>query len=357
MLASSPVTPSRRSGRDSAAAGSPSTSGPSSAIPIASTIAIGTTRIVNGSPPTSSERIAPAGHDREPEQAADDSETLPAERRVAKRLARADTSGAERRRDHGALSEDKPDRERDEHGNDARVRPQPVGCDASLDEHGRDRPGGENAGHAARETREDREDESFRGDHPPHLAWGRSDRPEERELTPALGDHQAEDAGDDEDRDRASVAGEYRHHGDHRVALFGAGVARVRGRGVVPARDLVPGSERRSQPIAQAVGIDAGVGEDADGVEATRQASELRREAVREEECGLRAVAGAVRADEAAHTERAHAPAGVVTRRRSPTLNVQPLLDDDLAGAARRGPSTSVYGVSSGSTSRGRASA
>ena len=196
-------------------------------------------------PADQQERDRSTGHDREPEQAADDSETLLAERSIAKRLARADTSGAERRRDHGALGEDEPDRERDQHGNDARVRPQPVGCDASLDEHGGDRPGGENAGHAARETREDREDEGFRGDHPPHLARGRSDRPEERELTPALGDHQAEDAGDDEDRDRASVAGQHRHHGDHRVALFGAGVARVSGRGVVPARDLVLGSERR----------------------------------------------------------------------------------------------------------------
>ncbi len=58
VLASRPVAPSRRRGRESRPAGTASTVGPSSATPIASTMAVGTTITVNGRPSASESAVA-----------------------------------------------------------------------------------------------------------------------------------------------------------------------------------------------------------------------------------------------------------------------------------------------------------
>ena len=157
-----------------------------------------------------------------------------------------------------------------------------LGGDAPIGERPPERAAEGDAGHDPGEGRDEGEQERLPADHAPHLARGRGDRAQERDLALAELDREAERARDDEHRDEQGKPAE--GSGDRDDRLAGVGDAEVLGPAAGAAgEDAGLRAGGRAQALRKRRAVGAGCREDADCVRAAGVPGESRRLGVRDE--------------------------------------------------------------------------
>ena len=279
------------------------------------------------------------------------------DRDLAQGLARAYAAGAARGGDHGELR----DADASAQGGGQRDPRVPgleaVRRDAVVGEDPDDRVRERPARQQAERGRRDRQDQRLGGQQAADLPRRRAQGAQHGGLAPALSDGERERAGHHEQRDGSGDAAHHAEDGDQAFAVGGLRVAGVGVGAVAGVEHVDAGPHRSAQPRAQLARRRAGLGHDADRVDAPRRAGQRLRGARRRRTRPPGRDRGGPAVGQAGDAVGAVAP-GRDDPDGLPDAHAEACVGHDVAGTGRaRGRRSAGTGSARRCPSRGRAGA